>query len=112
RLEHTVAIKVMLADAANHEARERFLREGRSAARIQSEHVVRVVDVDEGSGYPFMVLEFLEGEDLAQILERQGRLAPGIAVGYVLQALEGVHNAHIQNIVHRDLKPSNLYLAR
>lgn len=112
KLGHSVAIKVMLADAANHEAASRFINEGRAAANIQNEHVVRVSDVDEENGYAYMVLELLEGEDLAQVLERERRLPWGVAVGYVLQALDGVRQAHAQGIVHRDLKPSNLFLAR
>jgi len=112
KLGHKVAIKVMLADAANQEAAHRFVNEGRAAANIQNEHVVRVSDVDEEHGYAYMVLELLEGEDLAQVLDREKRLAPHVAVGYVLQALDGVKQAHAQGIVHRDLKPSNLFLAR
>jgi serine/threonine-protein kinase len=107
------AIKVMLADASNPEARQRFMNEARAAAEIQNEHVVRVDDVDEELGYAFMVLELLDGEDLAQILEkRRGPLEPHLAVGYVLQALRGVAQAHALGIVHRDLKPSNLFLAK
>ncbi len=112
KLGHLVAIKVMLADAANHEAASRFVNEGRAAANIQNEHVVRVSDVDEENGYAYMVLELLEGEDLAQVLERERRLPWNVAVAYVLQALDGVRQAHAQGIVHRDLKPSNLFLAR
>ncbi|MDB4942469.1 MAG: serine/threonine protein kinase, partial [Labilithrix sp.] len=112
KLGHAVAIKVMLADAANHEAASRFVNEGRAAANIQNEHVVRVSDVDEENGYAYMVLELLEGEDLAQLLERERRLPPAVAVAYVMQALDGVRQAHAQGIVHRDLKPSNLFLAK
>ncbi|HSO33480.1 MAG TPA: serine/threonine-protein kinase [Labilithrix sp.] len=112
KLGHAVAIKVMLADAANHEAASRFVNEGRAAANIQNEHVVRVSDVDEENGYAYMVLELLEGEDLSQVLERERRLPPNVAVSYVCQALDGVRQAHAQGIVHRDLKPSNLFLAR
>ena len=112
KLGHAVAIKVMLADAANHEAASRFVNEGRAAANIQSEHVVKVSDVDEENGYAYMVLELLEGEDLAQVLERERRLPAGIAVSYAIQALAGVRQAHAQGIVHRDLKPSNLFLAK
>ncbi len=113
-LSKAVAIKIMLADASNPEAAQRFKNEGRAAANIQNEHVVRVDDVDEELGYAYMVLELLEGEDLAQLLEREPthRLAPHVAVGYVLQALKGVMEAHAIGIVHRDLKPSNLFLAR
>jgi serine/threonine protein kinase len=114
KLSKAVAIKIMLADASNPEAAQRFINEGRAAANIQNEHVVRVDDVDEEMGYAYMVLELLDGEDLAQVLEREPshRLAPHVAVHYVLQALRGVAQAHAIGIVHRDLKPSNLFLAK
>ena len=111
-LGRAVAIKVMLADRQNEEATRRFKNEGRASANIQNDHVVRIFDIDEEHGYAYMVLELLDGEDLAQVLEAQGRLAPHVAVGYVVQALEGVRQAHELGIVHRDLKPSNLFLAR
>ena len=112
KLGHAVAIKVMLADRQNEEAARRFMNEGRASAHIQNEHVVRIFDIDEEHGYAYMVLELLQGEDLAQVLEAQGRLAAHVAVGYVIQALDGVRQAHALGIVHRDLKPSNLFLAR
>src|SRR5687768_10809839 len=107
------AVKVMLAEANNQEGKTRFINEARAASGIQNEHVVRVDDVGEELGYAFMVLELLNGEDLAQVLDREKRpLPPHIAVGYVLQALRGVAEAHALGIVHRDLKPSNLFLAQ
>ena len=112
KLAKPVAIKVMLADAANPEAAHRFINEGRAAANIQNEHVVRVDDVDEELGYAYMVLELLDGEDLSQLLTRQGRLTAPVAADYAIQALRGVLQAHAIGIVHRDLKPSNLFLAK
>lgn len=114
KLSKPVAIKIMLPDAATTESATRFINEGRAAANIQNEHVVRVDDVDEELGYAYMVLELLEGEDLAQVLEREPthRLPFQVAVGYVGQALRGVMAAHAIGIVHRDLKPSNLFLCR
>ncbi len=114
KLAKSVAIKIMLADAGNPEASQRFINEGRAAANIQNEHVVRVDDVDEEMGYAYMVLELLEGQDLAQILEASPgkRIAPHLAVSYVMQGLKGVAQAHALGIVHRDLKPSNLFLAK
>src|SRR5688572_2201454 len=114
KLSKQVAIKIMLADTSNPEASTRFINEGRAAANIQNEHVVRVDDVGDEMGYAYMVLELLEGEDLAQVVEKEltRRLPPHVAVGYVLQALKGVMEAHAIGIVHRDLKPSNLFLSR
>ena len=113
-LRQRFAIKVLLGDVAqNAEAVQRFMNEASAAASIQSEHVARVTDVSRTeSGMAYMVMEYLEGQDLAQLLEARGRLPAGEAVGYVLQAIEGVHQAHVAKIVHRDLKPSNLFLAR
>ena len=112
KLSKPVAIKVMLADPANPEAAHRFINEGRAAANIQNEHVVRVDDVDEELGYAYMVLELLDGEDLSQLLTRQGKLSAPVAADYAIQALRGVMQAHAIGIVHRDLKPSNLFLAK
>jgi serine/threonine-protein kinase len=112
RLGHAVAIKLMLASASNVEATRRFLNEGRAAVNIQHDNVVRGSDLGEENGYAFMVLELLDGEDLDQVLEREIRLAPHVAVDYVIQALRGVAQAHAKGIVHRDLKPANLFLAR
>jgi serine/threonine-protein kinase len=113
QLGQKVAVKFLTAELrGNAEAVERFLREARAAAQIRSEHVVRVVDVHGVAGdLCYMVMEFLEGQDLSQIIETQGRLSLPEAVGYVLQACEAIGEAHGRGIVHRDLKPSNLFLS-
>lgn len=112
-LRERVAIKFLLDDAAgNTELSERFLREARAAVKIRSEHVVRVSDVGRlPSGAPYLVMEYLEGEDLAQRLER-GPVPISDAVDYVMQCCEAMHVAHRSGIVHRDLKPANLFLTR
>jgi serine/threonine-protein kinase len=74
--------------------------------------VVRVEDVGEEKGYAYMILELLEGEDLAHVLERHRPLPVLEVVTYMLEALEGVKLAHDKGIIHRDLKPSNLFLAK
>ncbi|WP_438042664.1 protein kinase domain-containing protein [Sorangium sp. So ce128] len=91
---------------------ERFRREARALARIKSEHVARVLDVGslEG-GMPYMVMEFLEGNDLAHEIRARGPLPVMEAVGYMLQALDAMAEAHATGIVHRDLKPANLFLS-
>jgi serine/threonine-protein kinase len=109
-----VAIKRLLPEALNHpDVVARFLNEGRSATRIQSEHVARVLDVGtlEG-GEPFMVMEYLEGQDLARRVRKGGPLPIEDAVEYVLQACEALAEAHVAGIVHRDLKPGNLFLTQ
>jgi serine/threonine-protein kinase len=114
-LEQRVAIKFLHAEqaAAFPEAVARFLREAKAAARIQSEHVARVSDfgtLDDGA--PYLVMEYLEGNDLDSLLQARGALPVAQAVEYVLQACEGLAEAHAAGIVHRDLKPANLFLAR
>jgi eukaryotic-like serine/threonine-protein kinase len=113
-LDQRVAIKVLLPAAAKNPAViARFSREARAAAKIKSEHVVRVSDVGSlDSGLPFIVMEHLDGQDLSQILETQGKFLPGKAVDHVLQACEALAEAHAAGFVHRDLKPGNLFLAR
>jgi serine/threonine-protein kinase len=112
QLGHRVALKVLRPSALeSEEAVERFLREGRAAARLQSEHVARVSDVGKlDSGVPYMVMEFLEGRDLAQLLGEQRKLPIDQAVGYIIQAGEAIAEAHNNGIVHRDLKPANLFV--
>jgi serine/threonine protein kinase len=113
-LDQRVAIKFLLPEIAQQGmAAERFRREARAAARIRGEHVCRVLDVGTlpGSGIPYMVMEYLEGRDLANELERRLRLPPEEAVGYILEACDAVAEAHAAGIVHRDIKPANLFLA-
>jgi serine/threonine protein kinase len=114
QLEQMVAIKFVKDDALdNDEAVERFLREARSAARLKSEHVARVLDVGRlETGAPYMVMEFLEGSDLAQALTRDGPMAVDLVAALMLQICEAVAEAHAAGIVHRDLKPENLFLTR
>jgi serine/threonine protein kinase len=117
QLRQRVAIKMLLPEAkASPNALSRFLREARAAATIKGEHVARVLDVGElDGGSPYIVMEYLEGRDLAAILAalpEPRRLPAEEAVGYVLQACEAIAEAHAAGIVHRDLKPSNLFLSR
>lgn len=114
RLERRVAIKFLLPDYAEHgEAASRFMREARAAVKIKSDHTARVIDVGTmENGSPYMVMEFLEGADVSQILERDGVLSVEDAALYIIQACEAVAEAHSHGIVHRDLKPANLFLAQ
>lgn len=113
-LNQRVAIKFLLpAAVGNAQIIERFAREARAAVQIQSEHVARVIDVGTlPTGSPYMVMEFLEGTDLAEAVEKGGAMPIARAVSYVLQACEALAEAHALGIVHRDLKPANLFLAR
>ena len=80
--------------------------------RIQSEHVARVLDVGTHEGSPYMVMEYLEGSDIAQLISEHGALPLQEAVGFLLEACEAIAEAHALGIVHRDLKPANMFLAR
>jgi serine/threonine-protein kinase len=81
--------------------------------KIHSEHVARVLDVGTSeAGTPYMVMEYLDGEDLEHVLASRGPLPVEEAVGIVLEACEAIAEAHSLGIVHRDLKPANLFLAR
>jgi serine/threonine-protein kinase len=112
-LEERVALKFLLPSSVpGSEAAERFLREARAAVRIKSEHVARVSDVGTlESGAPYMVMEFLEGSDLARLVEKGGLSIPD-AIDYVIQGADAIAEAHSYGIIHRDIKPANLFLTK
>src|SRR5450432_2491232 len=112
-LDAPVAIKVVRDELVNNEeVVSRLVQEARSAAKMHGAHMVRVLDVARlETGAPYIVMERLEGSDLATLLSDRGALPIQEAVGYVLQACEGLAEAHSLGIVHRDLKPENLFLA-
>ena len=111
-LDQRVAVKVLVAQGARDEVpTERFVREAQAAARLQSEHAVRVMDAGVlATGQPYLVMEYLEGCDLAELLGLSGPIEIPELVDYMLQALEGIAHAHAASIVHRDVKPSNLFI--
>ena len=112
-LDERIALKFLLPEYAHHpEAAPRFMREARIAAKIKSEHVVRVSDVGAlDNGSPYMMMEYLDGADLAKTLERLGVFPIDDAIDYILQGCEAIAEAHQHGIVHRDLKPANLFLS-
>jgi serine/threonine-protein kinase len=107
-----VALKFLHPQIAhNAEIASRFLREAQAAASIGSDHIVDIYDVGHlPNGIPYLVMEYLEGEDLASVLKREVRLEPPRAVDLILQLCEALAPAHERGIVHRDLKPANLIL--
>jgi len=112
-LRKRVALKVMKGElAANAEARARFLREGEAAARIRHPHVVDVNDVGTHEGRPFLVMEYLEGEDLGALLARERVLAVERTLDLLLPVAAGIAAGHSRGVVHRDLKPQNIFLSR
>ncbi len=113
-LHQRVALKLLHGELGDvPQALSRFMQEGRTAARLRSEHVGKVLDVGRlPSGEAYLVMEYLEGHDLATEVAERGPMPIQAAVGYVLQACEAVAEAHAYGIVHRDLKPANLFLSR
>jgi serine/threonine protein kinase len=109
-----VAIKtISLGSKPSEEALARFEREARAAATLTSHHVCRVIDFGTGDdGAPFMVMEYLDGEDLAQRLRAKGLLSCVDAVRIIAEASDGIAEAHAMGIVHRDIKPSNIFLVK
>jgi eukaryotic-like serine/threonine-protein kinase len=110
-LDRPVAIKVLADNLAADEAfRKRFLREARLAAQLAHRNVVQVYDSGETDGRPYIVMEYVEGETLAELLARRGRLSPAEAVELGLQVCSGLEHAHRAGLVHRDIKPRNLLI--
>jgi serine/threonine-protein kinase len=111
-LGQKVALKFLKPEMlANTQVAGRFAQEALAAARIKSEHVARVYDVGSlADGTPFIVMEFLDGRDLFDIVTQDGPLPIRHAVDYMLQACEALADAHACGIVHRDIKPENLFL--
>lgn len=111
QLEQKVAIKFLRRALASDEIRTRFEREARAMGKIESNHVVLVLDAGTlDDGWPYMVMEHLEGRDLARVLKEDGPLTVEDAVDCMLQVCEALEHAHAHGIVHRDLKPANLFL--
>jgi serine/threonine-protein kinase len=90
----------------------RFLREGRAATQIRNPHVVEVFDVGKHDDVPYLVMELLDGVDLAALLRERKKLAPGEVVDLLIPITSAMYVAHQAGVVHRDLKPSNIFLAR
>lgn len=113
-LDELVAVKVMLPEvAANAEAAARFQREARASVRIKSDYIVRVLDVSRlEDGTPYMVMEYLDGENLDEHLSKHRPIAIETAARYLIEACDAIAAAHAIGIVHRDLKPQNLFLAK
>jgi serine/threonine-protein kinase len=111
QLGQRVAVKLLRRGADDPAIVERFSNEARAAARLKSEHVARVFDVgsDETHG-PFIVMEMLEGKTLAELLAAGERVSLHRAVEYVIDACEGLAEAHARGIVHQDVKPANLFV--
>jgi eukaryotic-like serine/threonine-protein kinase len=113
RLDRTVAIKVLAASlAADPQLRDRFEREARAISSLNHPHICTLFDVGHHDGVDFLVLEYLEGETLAERLARGSGLDPNDALKIAIDICDALDKAHRSGIVHRDLKPANVMLVR
>ncbi len=110
-LNSWVAVKLMDPSiAATTEGAERFKREAQAAASLRSAHVVQVLDYGVHENTPFLVMELLQGQSLADCLEKERRLTPAHTLSIITQVARAIGRAHAAGIVHRDLKPDNIFL--
>lgn len=107
----TVAVKLLRA-AEDRRAVERFFREARAMGRLATEHVVRIIESGSDGKVPYLVMEQLDGIDLAERSKAVGKLPVRDVVDAIIQACEALSHAHASGIVHRDVKPSNLFAHR
>jgi serine/threonine protein kinase len=111
KLNRLVALKVMKPDQVSDPvAHQRFLTEGLSAAGIESDHVVKIYQVGEDNGLPFMAMQFLEGESLDRLIKRQGKLPTVEIIRIGRDVALGLQAAHDRGLIHRDIKPGNIWL--
>ncbi len=110
-LERWVAVKVMHREISDQPDQiERFRREARAVAQLSHPNVVAVIDAGDDGGYPYIVLEYVEGETLKQRIDRLGRLPIDEAVAYAIEIGRGLAAAHARRLVHRDVKPQNVLI--
>ena len=110
-LKRHVAIKAMLPGlGASRSAKQRFLREAQSAAKIKHDHIVSIYQVGEERGVPFLAMEFLLGEPLDERLKREKKLPAPEILRIGVEIAEGLAAAHEAGLIHRDIKPANIWL--
>ena len=116
--EHTnlgrkVAVKVLTAEQAKNKLTlERFNREARAVAALDHPNIVKLYDFSQAAGVHFLVMEFVDGNDLHSLMTKTGPLHYAQAAQYVAQAAAGLQHAHEKGFVHRDIKPANLILTK
>jgi serine/threonine protein kinase len=107
-LERTLAVKVLSVDSDNQELRERFAREARSAAALRHRNIVTIFDIGEQEGRPFIAMEYVNGESVAEMIRRRAPLTLARKLQLIQELYAGLAYAHRTGLVHRDIKPSNL----
>ena len=109
-LRRRVALKVCMTDRGGKGIVERFQREARALAAVDHPNIVRVHDTGRDGNTHFLIMEYVEGKSLEQLLRMMGRIPMRQAVGYALQTARGLEHAHERGLIHRDIKPANLIL--
>jgi serine/threonine protein kinase len=111
RMERVVALKVLSPSITSTPGLlRRFQREMKAAARLEHPNIVTAYDADESRGVHFLVMQFVEGKNLARLVKEEGPLTVDLALDCIIQAARGLEYAHLQHVIHRDVKPSNLLL--
>jgi tRNA A-37 threonylcarbamoyl transferase component Bud32 len=110
-LDRQVAVKVMHREMSEQpDQLERFRREARAVAKLSNPNVVAVIDAGEDGGHPYIVFEYVEGENLKQRIKRLGPLDPQEAIAYAIEIANGLAVAHARKLIHRDVKPQNVLI--
>lgn len=110
QLEREVAIKTLHFARADAKRNEALLAEARSVSRLRHPNLVPIFDAGEEDGDPYLVFEFVDGPNLAELIAREGRIAPARTADLMRQVLDALALAHAAGIIHRDLKPSNILI--
>src|SRR4029079_13529367 len=112
-MRRRVAVKVLPASKANDEsALKRFEREARAAAALDHPNIVHAYDIDQDEDLHFLVMEYVDGASLQDIVKKSGPMEPLRAAHYIRQASLGLEHAHGAGLVHRDIKPGNILVDR
>ena len=115
-IDRRVAIKIVRRDLNQGDDAlvwlDRFRQEVRAAGRLLHPNIVTVLDCGEDSGAPFLAMEYIEGESVARILKRSGRLVFQDAISIITQTLDAHECAHANGVIHRDIKPSNILVTK
>ena len=112
-MDRVVALKVLQPDnSLSQNVVARFFREMKLVALLDHPNVVRAIDADVHEGCPYIVMEYLDGDDLEHVLSHHGPLKPDLVIEYMAQAARGLAHAHARGVIHRDIKPTNLFLVK
>lgn len=111
KIEEEVALKILRTEIATDETTiERFRNEGKFARKISHKNVCRVFDLNDEEGIPYITMEYVRGEDLKNLIKREGKISSEVAIRIAKQLCDGLAEAHMLGIVHRDLKPQNIMI--